>query len=138
MTDLEKHKLNCCWFLSPQKSPREWQMYILTHDQECHTFQSLSVVITTHLLPREHSVLQPCPQRRAHLVILLNTASKERMSDEVGSKAKKWKLLALKWNLNHKCSYGRKAACRNDIAFWKILDMQPEDYSENELVKTNV
>lgn len=31
-----------------------------------------------------------------------------------------------------------KAACRNDIAFWKILDMQPEDYSENELVKTNV
>lgn len=31
-----------------------------------------------------------------------------------------------------------KAECRNDITFWKILDMQPEDYSENELVKTNV
>ena len=26
-----------------------------------------------------------------------------------------------------------KAECRNDITFWEILDMQPEDYSEKEL-----
>ena len=31
-----------------------------------------------------------------------------------------------------------KAECRNDITFWKFLDMQPEDYSENEFIKTNV
>lgn len=43
------------------------------------------------------------------------------------------------WNLNHRCSYGRERwLWKWHYNIWEVLDMQPEDCSENELIDINV